>query len=349
MRSHTGEKPFECTIDGCESRFARRDYLTKHIRSHNNERQHECKECKMKFVRKSSLNGHIKSKHSSIKKYKCLTDGCNMTFSLKYGLTFHVKSCHSDEREYKCHVCGSEFVQKSHLEQHMTIHSDKRAFKCQIDGCLSSFKRSYSLRKHLLNIHDIGDHTCEICLNKCNAQTPYKDPNKGNVKICRKCFRMVSGGHNTRVELKMSKFLDKYLGTQFLIASDRAMSSVGGCGLRRPDKLYASPDVILHVECDEQQHKYGNYTYICEKSRLVEINESFNGVPHIVIRWNPDHYKPPTGLHKLKRQERLQVLLRIIQESIANPPSEPISLIYLFYDRDNESVIHEWSPQFIYE
>ncbi|KAK3808966.1 MAG: hypothetical protein J3R72DRAFT_355835, partial [Linnemannia gamsii] len=35
MRTHTGEKPFVCTIDGCGKKFARSDSLLEHSRKHN--------------------------------------------------------------------------------------------------------------------------------------------------------------------------------------------------------------------------------------------------------------------------------------------------------------------------
>jgi len=60
IRSHTGEKPFECKWPGCTKAFNRNDELTRHMRSHTGERLFECDICFKKFIRSDHMKKHRK-------------------------------------------------------------------------------------------------------------------------------------------------------------------------------------------------------------------------------------------------------------------------------------------------
>ncbi|KAI8900376.1 hypothetical protein BC833DRAFT_515311, partial [Globomyces pollinis-pini] len=56
--SHHHLKPFECTHNGCEQKFARKHDLIRHCKTHLNERLFECQDCNRKFRRKDHLMMH---------------------------------------------------------------------------------------------------------------------------------------------------------------------------------------------------------------------------------------------------------------------------------------------------
>jgi len=58
MRTHSGEKPFQCNI--CKRNFSRSDHLTTHIRTHTGERPYGCEVCGRRFARSDERRRHAK-------------------------------------------------------------------------------------------------------------------------------------------------------------------------------------------------------------------------------------------------------------------------------------------------
>ncbi|XP_029385331.1 Krueppel-like factor 6a isoform X2 [Echeneis naucrates] len=56
----TGEKPYRCSWEGCEWRFARSDELTRHFRKHTGAKPFKCSHCDRCFSRSDHLALHMK-------------------------------------------------------------------------------------------------------------------------------------------------------------------------------------------------------------------------------------------------------------------------------------------------
>ncbi|ORY03539.1 hypothetical protein K493DRAFT_206889, partial [Basidiobolus meristosporus CBS 931.73] len=63
LRTHTGERPFQCPVADCGKRFSRPDSLATHVKTHSNVRPYICPVpgCGKAYYHSRSLRKHIKS------------------------------------------------------------------------------------------------------------------------------------------------------------------------------------------------------------------------------------------------------------------------------------------------
>jgi hypothetical protein len=135
---------------------------------------------------------------------------------------------------------------------------------------------------------------------------------------------------------------------RYLLGTDNSMRSMGGCQLYRPDKLYASGNLVIHTECDEFEHKKSNGDYQCDEKRISDIYDEFCGKTYVVIRWNPDSYKTRNGEKKLNRQERLDALVSVFKKLREKEHKDPIHIYYMFYSKDNERITKNFPYTLLY-
>ena len=135
LKTHTGERPFQCDYPGCNKAFTRRFYLREHVRVHKEERP-----------------------------FQCDHPGCGMTFRQKSSLVIHMR-VHKEERPFQCDHpgCGMAFKHNGNLTAHMRLHTGECPFECDYPSCGMAFKRKSSLVEH--NNRHVGDflYKCTEC------------------------------------------------------------------------------------------------------------------------------------------------------------------------------------------
>jgi hypothetical protein len=317
--------------DQCEYKTMHKFCMTRHVKlKHTNaEKAHRCQQCEYSTHLKQNLHKHVQIQHSgSAALLRC--PHCEYSTKFEVSMQRHVKMVHLRQRS-ECPVCHKSVA---NLNSHMYQRHKGLSFPCP--HCPYIGSTTSSLRKHMANMHNVGDHTCDICLRTRTSVVRHD-----NNDVCRACYRKITGA-NTRVEKRCVDFLMQRLDG--LLSAD---TSLGGCSRYRPDMLWVSPRLLTLVEVDEHQHNLRGGNYTCEERRLsdicVELLQSFPQHQVAVIRWNPHTCKG----HSANVSERLEALLLLMRALRAQPP-ECLTVYYMWYDRNNPHLVENIPRQLLY-
>lgn len=177
---HTDDKLWKCS--DCESRFAQRKNLMKHVykhismdceycakkfttvrnlqkhcqRSHKDQLTiHQCGQCPRKFILNAQLRIHMHNHNASLQ-HNC--NICNETFASGMLLKGHIRAVHTT---YLCSECGKTFKNKYLLSSHQKVHNSEKPFVC--GKCPSRFKWKVALTYHMTVHQQDRKHICETC------------------------------------------------------------------------------------------------------------------------------------------------------------------------------------------
>ncbi|XP_072946937.1 zinc finger protein 711-like [Epargyreus clarus] len=156
----------EC--DQCGNTFVNKTGLRVHmytIHGHS-ARVYACDICGKRYRARSGLAAHAAS-HRATPAY---CEQCNAHFRTPHGLKHHLRT-HSRhvgdaDLKFKCNECGSKFLTKSLLQEHVDwIHLNKIKHEC--NKCSKVFKNASSLKKHIEFVHEKKrpprDKICDHC------------------------------------------------------------------------------------------------------------------------------------------------------------------------------------------
>ena len=168
MKTHSEERPHKCNI--CDRCFKTIASLQNHINTHTGVRPHKCKECDSAFTTSGELVRHVRYRHTFEKPHKC--PECDYSSVELSKLKRHVRS-HTGERPYQCPHCSYASPDTYKLKRHLRIHTGEKPYECDI--CHARFTQSNSLKAHKL-IHSGNKPVfqCELCPTTCGRKTDLK-------------------------------------------------------------------------------------------------------------------------------------------------------------------------------
>lgn len=217
MRTHTGEKPYVCTV--CQKGFTCSKQLKVHSRTHTGEKPYSCEICGKSFGYNHVLKLHQVSRVFKNDKKKTL---------LLNRLLFQV--AHYGEKVYKCTICNETFNSKKSMEAHIKSHSENTppqqpptppASSTSESSCSSSDKENY---KELTSPTTLVPETAPLSYESDIRYILY----------ARDCLSPV---YNSTVSVNTS-------GVDLLAAAATATE--------RGDDIYNRPDVVFNLMKNNQ-------------------------------------------------------------------------------------------------
>lgn len=143
MKSHSEERPYKCSV--CERGFKTLASLQNHVNTHTGTKPHLCKYCDSCFTTSGELVRHVRYRHTHEKPHKC--HECDYASVELSKLKRHIR-CHTGERPYQCPHCTYASPDTFKLKRHLRIHTGEKPYEC--DVCQARFTQSNSLKAHKL-------------------------------------------------------------------------------------------------------------------------------------------------------------------------------------------------------
>ncbi|GIY98909.1 hypothetical protein CEXT_228481 [Caerostris extrusa] len=115
--SRTFARPYKCNF--CAKSYVNSCHLSRHVRTHTEDKQYKCTECGKCFYINNELRVHFRT-HSGERPYLCRE--CGKCFTTSDNLRRHFRT-HTGERPYECDKCSKKSVSSSDLKRHMHKHA----------------------------------------------------------------------------------------------------------------------------------------------------------------------------------------------------------------------------------
>ena len=162
-RTHTGEKPYSCSL--CDYKSNRLSNLATHKRTHTGEKPYSCSLCDYKSKHSNALIIH-KRTHTGEKPYSCSL--CDYKSNQSSCLATH-KRTHTGEKPYSCSFCEYKSNVLSNLARHKRTDTGEKPYLCSL--CDYKSNQSSAIASHKRTHTGEKPYSCSLCDYKSNQSS----------------------------------------------------------------------------------------------------------------------------------------------------------------------------------
>lgn len=183
MRSHTGQKPFQCLQ--CGNKFISKSSLLLHSQIHTDSRLFKCMVCCKDFKTRQGVRSHMVSHLSEEEKPHCCQQ-CEKRFARQKDLKYHLKYTHNSEKLYQCHKCNKSLKVlrnfKKHVGKCQGIHSSRIVSSVE-DNVMEIGNMKFTLINEILDTEAIKREEIDQQKNIHNAYINSENEVNNNASV----------------------------------------------------------------------------------------------------------------------------------------------------------------------